>query len=284
MNARKLFSTLPLSPRVPLRMAAIINSPVGDQDQVRYFRTQASPAQVRVGEHWLHLGRRLESQGLQARLMVDDTGAYPMWAALEASGCPQGEEFAVGVGEPCRLIRVAVALVLASEGVDIAIHEVAVTEQEVQAQVHLQLAQDAARERPGVFGTVFAFDELEPAWASLALPARAGAEAAQEVVALTNQASVALQKLRQVLPADGLAEIRYAEGVSLVVRPRLHDRRVEIACEGLGSTTVNYRQDGLTLDVAAEGASGPMATYAVDADELAAEEAAPETPAQGARP
>ena len=80
-----------------------------------------------------------------------------------------------------------------------------------------------------------------------------------------------LRRLRYILEEPVSIKYGYDEPVDIEVRP-FGDDRVIVGCEGQGFTTVNYMDEGLTVDVIPEGTIDILHTAAFFKDDLSEEQ------------
>lgn len=84
-----------------------------------------------------------------------------------------------------------------------------------------------------------------------------------ELVEMTNELMAALRQ-----KTEEPVVIRYAEDVTIEVRPADDDDRVLVSAKGRGDTVVNYQADGLVLDVYAEEEIGTLSSSWFDNADL----------------
>ena len=80
-----------------------------------------------------------------------------------------------------------------------------------------------------------------------------------------------LRRLRYILEEPTSIKYGYDVPVDIEIRP-LDDDRVLVGCEGQGFTTVNYTDEGLTIDVIPEGTIDILHTAAFFKDDLSEEQ------------
>lgn len=241
-----------------------------------YFRLSATPHQVAQGEHFVAVSEHLRQRGFDPQQCADDVGPSKLWTQLVGDRAPECETFEMpGQRERMRWIRVA-ALYWTSAG-RMAAHcyQMSATEGEIASRSHLERAKETASQALGVLplvavNTIAVIDEFDPIYPGIAAA----------VSPIVNERAEAIGGLIGSLRdtrADtklGHAKIKYGT-VSLNVSRSDVDDRIDIDREGMGGTTVNYRADGLSLEVQDE--SGNIhSTWAIPTDELEADEAAAE--------
>lgn len=88
-----------------------------------------------------------------------------------------------------------------------------------------------------------------------------------ELVEMTNDLIAALRDA-----ADEPVVIRYAEDVTIEVRPNDDDDRVLVSAKGRGDTIVNYQPEGLVVDIHAEEEIGTLSSTWFDNSDLVIDE------------
>lgn len=86
---------------------------------------------------------------------------------------------------------------------------------------------------------------------------------------LTEEIDKNIANLRRIISEPVV--IHYTDKVSIEIRPQGDDDRINVNCTGKGFTTVHYTDDGLIVDVFAEGSTDADEGVWLDNAELAGE-------------
>lgn len=235
---------------------------------MRYHQVVATDGELEAGAHFAAVREKLAEAGLEAIRHWDDSRLGSFELVEQLTGREQDfEPVEIARRSPIRAIRVGLFIHDAKHGCRYEEAAVDATEEEIQLGTHLEVAKSRQGDR-----VVLVIDERDPVFRMLEAAPREDEPRERMGERLTAHVAFVRERLA---PADAVS-VKYGSNVHLAINSSSLDDRVYVRCDGMGATTINYRQDGLTMEVISETGE-EYDTWAIDAEHLTEE---PEDSAQ----